>query len=215
MSPLIEGLERILKCFAAHEPHRVAQMGEGLKTKDIDELSASLPFKLPPEVYELYQWHNGSSDWCFLFENYEFRSLQRCIYAYREESLQIQQGYPELADMFQKRLPLFELWSEGGVFLTVEPDDKGSSPIYNYDISFKDYSLRYNSLTTLILHNAEWYETTIYHDGRWTLDHPSISHLLEYEIKAKYLARERLIARMDKGGHWEKLIYGKFLEQNP
>ena len=82
MSPLIEGLERILKRFELHEPHRVEQMDEGLKTKD--------------------------------------------------------------------------------------------------------YSLRYNSLTALILHNAEWYETAIYHDGRWTLDHPSISHLLEYEIEAKY-----------------------------
>jgi hypothetical protein len=161
MTDLILGLERILDRLTLHVPDRVSTMKAGLAPDEIEEIVSILPFKLPPEVYELYQWRDGLHA-NFLFENYEFLSLKSAVYTYQGELAQAQQDYPEIADFFQYRFPIFQLWSNSGVLLTVAPNESGGSPIDIYDTECEDYRLRYHSLTNLILHSAEWYDTATF-----------------------------------------------------
>ena len=84
------------------------------------------------------------------------------MYKYQGELEQAKADHPQIAEFFQYRFPLFENSSEDGVFLTVTSDAKEKSPIWGYDISFEDFGLHYHSLTDLISHSAEWYETAIF-----------------------------------------------------
>ena len=140
-----------------------------------------------PEVYELYQWRNGSTWEGFLFQQYDFMPLSHAINEYKGWLKQVQQDYPDIAGLFQFRLPLFQLWCECGVFLMVVPDGQGGSLIHSWDISFKNYAIRYNSLTDLILYSAEWYETAVFdeEDPQWVIDDEAESQLdLKYRVQA-------------------------------
>jgi hypothetical protein len=187
MSKLTEGLERIYSRFEAHEPHRAHSLQPPLSKEEIEIAFQDLPFPVSPEIYELYQWRDGSSWERFLFQQYDFMSLSHAIREYQGWLKQIQQDHPDVAGLFQFRLPLFQLWSECGVFLMVVPDGKGGSPIYSWDISFKNYALRYTTLTDLILYSAEWYETAVFdeEDHRWVIDDKAESQLdLKYRAQA-------------------------------
>lgn len=213
MSKLTEGLNRIYDRMASYTPHRIRDLKSGISPKEINNLAKNLPFKLPLEVYELYQWRNGLFGWDFLFENYEFLSLERAIYKYQEELEQIKVDYPQIAEFFQYRFPLFENSSECGVFLTVTCDGEKSS-VYGYDISFEDFELRYHSLTDLILHSAEWYETAIFCEdgsGYWDID--KAGNEVSFWLDTKYLNREYItrIAQF-QGGGLQNSIYRSFLE---
>lgn len=62
MSALIEALERIRKLHLKHQPLVAEELQPGLTRGQIDELVKDLPFSLPEELYELYQWRNGMKD---------------------------------------------------------------------------------------------------------------------------------------------------------
>lgn len=217
MSELTEGLERISHQLSLYSPHRVHALQAGLSFGEIENVINELPFSLPIEVYELYQWHDGLPNWDFLFENYQFLPLSRAVYKYREELAQVQSTYPTIAEFFQYRFPLFENSSEGGVFLTVASDGEGGNSIYGYDIRFEDFGLRYHHLTDLILHSAEWYETSPYieEEQRWNIEELE-DHETEYKLDIKYLATERIESTQMRGGGIQKSVYQRFLEsQSP
>jgi hypothetical protein len=52
-------LDRILKILEEKAPDIAAALQPGLTREEIDEIIKDLPFHLPEEVYELYQWRNG------------------------------------------------------------------------------------------------------------------------------------------------------------
>jgi hypothetical protein len=212
MSELTEGLDRICRRFEVYEPHRIRALGQGLSLEVIEERVQDLPFKLPSEVYELYEWHDGLEDWSFLFENYHFLSLKRSVYEYQSELKQIQCDFPEVANLFQYRFPIFQNWADCGVFLTVFPDNKGENSIHGHDIRFKDYSLRYHRLTDLILHSAEWYESAKFdeYDG-WDIDDE-----IAYQLDVKYMARERIVELVsrNKGQGLQGSVYQRFLNES-
>jgi hypothetical protein len=213
MSELTDGLDRIYSSHETYRPHRIRSLGQSLSLEVIEESIQDLPLKLPPEVYELYQWHDGSLDQKFLFENYDFLSLKTAVYKYREELQQVQEDLPEVADFFKYRFPLFENWAENGVFLTVAPNEKGESPIYGYDITYEDYSLQYHRLTDLILHSAEWYEAATFDrlDGVWRVD----DFELECRLDVKYMARERIIEIAKwSGGGLRQSVYERYLDES-
>ncbi len=172
MSELTEGLERIYRRFELYTPHCANALQRPLSMDEIKVVSQDLPFAVSPEIYELYQWRNGSQSEGFLFQNYNFLSLNRVVYEYQAWLKQIQVDYPEMSEVFQFRLPLFELWSECGVFLTVVPDEQGGGAIYDWDMSCNSYEMRYSSLTNLILYSAEWYEAAIFdeREHQWVID---------------------------------------------
>jgi|GEM_PF-6128823 len=106
MTNLISGLERIRSKLTEYVPTRASDLGSGLALEEIEEVVRVLPFRLPSEVYELYQWRDGLFA-NFLFENYEFLSLKSAVYSYQEELAQAQADYPTIAELFQYRFPIF------------------------------------------------------------------------------------------------------------
>jgi hypothetical protein len=208
MSELTEGLDRIYRRFETCVPHRIRDLGQGLSLEVIKSSTHDLPFKLPPEICELYQWYDGLSNWEFLFENYNFLSLKIAIYEYQGELKQAQQDRPEIVDLFRYRFPIFQNWADCGVFLTVLLSEKGDSPIYGYDPPFRDYSLRYNHLIDLILHSAEWYETATFDklDNQWEIDNE-----LADRLDVKYMARERIIELVRRGSGQK---YERYLDES-
>ncbi|MGB3652999.1 MAG: hypothetical protein WBA41_17520 [Rivularia sp. (in: cyanobacteria)] len=62
MTAIQNNLKRIWDCIEQKAPEVKYLLKPGLKSEEIDELTKDLPFKLPQEVYELYQWRNGLSD---------------------------------------------------------------------------------------------------------------------------------------------------------
>lgn len=58
---LISVLERITSWFQANKPNIIQALQPGLSREQIEAQVQVLPFRLPEEVYQLYQWRNGSS----------------------------------------------------------------------------------------------------------------------------------------------------------
>jgi hypothetical protein len=80
MSALTDALERILNWFQENKPDYPMSLQPGLTIEEIEEKVKNLPFKLPKEVYELYQWRNGICDeYEGFFEYYRFLPLKEAL----------------------------------------------------------------------------------------------------------------------------------------
>lgn len=185
MSKLTEGLERIEAWLKINMPSRASELRPGLARDDIEEQVKDLPFNLPEEVYQLYEWHDGNVD-RLVFENYDFLSLKAAIGAYYESLGEISYHNKKEAYFFEQSFPVFQLWSESGVLLCVVCNSYDNYPIRLLDLSCKDYSLRYHNLTDLILHTAEWYELAQYYKNHdvWEVD-AHTSSLLDFRYLMK------------------------------
>lgn len=93
MSKLITALESI-KQFLQH--HLQSEFEQPLTLSDIQHFTAALPFDLPPELLELYQWHNGQPEDQVFFDYFSFYSLQDALFEYqqlRAVSIQLEQAH--------------------------------------------------------------------------------------------------------------------------
>ena len=93
MSRLIPSLESIKQFL---QSHLQAQFENALTLAEIQTIMASLPFDLPLELYELYQWHNGQPEDQVFFDYFSFYSLQHALYEYqqlRAVSIQLEQEH--------------------------------------------------------------------------------------------------------------------------
>lgn len=81
---LSQALERIWNWFQVNAPTMAKFLQPGL-TRDQIDAQQDLPFQLPEEVYQLYQWHNGSSaeQHIELMPQYRFLSLEDVIAQYQ------------------------------------------------------------------------------------------------------------------------------------
>ncbi|QIZ73022.1 HEAT repeat domain-containing protein [Oxynema aestuarii] len=172
---LTDALNRILSWIEQYKPWLVDYLQPGLSKNEIDELVKNLPVKVPPELYELYQWRNGAvkGDLCketaWIFENWTFKPLQ--------EVLQIGQilYYGCLANSKAEsgyKLNYFSIFyppqgPQQGV-ITMSRINKE----FHYPVIFLDFEVwpetikKYASLTSMMLTMAECYETgAYYHDA--------------------------------------------------
>ncbi|MFN6564517.1 MAG: hypothetical protein RMY28_032630 [Nostoc sp. ChiSLP01] len=67
MTEIQENLKRIWDCLVTKAPEITSLLQPGLKPEEIDEITKDLPFKLPEEVYEIYQWVSYCREiWCVI-----------------------------------------------------------------------------------------------------------------------------------------------------
>ncbi len=93
MSKLIPSLESIKQFL---QSHLQTEFENALTLTQIQNLTATLPFDLPPELLELYQWHNGQADDQVFFDYFSFYSLQDALFEYQQlrvVSLQLEQEH--------------------------------------------------------------------------------------------------------------------------
>ncbi len=60
MEILIEALEKIMNWLKKHQPEYAASFLPGLTSSEIEAAEAEFGYKLPEEIYALYQWRNGT-----------------------------------------------------------------------------------------------------------------------------------------------------------
>lgn len=167
---LMQVLERILSWFQANKPNIAQSLQPGLSREQIEAQVQALPFCLPEEVYQLYQWRNGSLATApvDLMPQYRMLSLEDAI-ADRKLSYEIYLGCrgDEVRDSDDdiSWLPLF---AEDGNFYVVKGDTnpQASMPILSrseYSTTQDDLTLVFNNLTDMMLAIAECFETGVYY----------------------------------------------------
>jgi SMI1 / KNR4 family (SUKH-1) len=163
MSELTEALESIRLWLEKNDPYEFSHLRAGLSRDEIDELVQELPFTVPEEIYELYQWHDGSVD-RFIRSNYNFMSLKEATSKYHEEVGEVRYDSREEAYFIEQSLPVFRLWCQGDVFYTVMASGENKGKVILYDAECRYYPLQYLNITNLVKHGAEWCSLAYFND---------------------------------------------------
>lgn len=143
MSDLIEALQSITKWVRQYMPQHPAIMNAGLTSEAINSKVKDLPFQLPEEIYELYQWHNGGKNPFIPYpEGWDltsFFSLDEAI----DEALSWKGSFT--------LFPLFAI-EDGGYFIICTREKSQKAPVYYSDIPEQaiEREPRYSSLTSMM-----------------------------------------------------------------
>ena len=125
MSDLVKSLKFIEKWVYRYMPNHPAVMNQGLSYEIIELKVKDLPFRLPTEIYELYQWRNGGTKPFIPYpEGWDlasFLSLEEAIDATLDWSNQL--------NLF----PLFTI-EDAGYFIVCTQEERDQSPIYYGDV---------------------------------------------------------------------------------
>ncbi|MEH1820035.1 MAG: SMI1/KNR4 family protein [Nostoc sp.] len=186
MSQLTDALDRILNWLQQNKPSYASSLQPGLTYEEIEEKVKNLPFRLPREVYELYQWRNGMID-----DDSEFFSYYRFIPL--EEALQLEK---EISKNFGLSLPfgwfpIFDFENEGFAIIGAEENTE-SSPVLN---TYLSDDIRYTNLTNMMQCIAECYEINAYYideSGHLKQDNKLAKTILQkYEPELNYIGEAR------------------------
>lgn len=167
MVSLIEALERIMNWLRKHQPDYAASFLPGLKSEEIQAAETELGFKLPSEIYELYQWRNGTEEdaKAVCFPTMQFLPLST--------AMECSQGWNGFI-LEEKTIIEDSKWYETSpLFIFLEDNcDSCGIPIVDYQIEkspvvvlgegYLPY-IFYTSLTDIMLTLAECYETNAYY----------------------------------------------------
>lgn len=164
---LSQVLERIWNWFQVNAPVMLTFLQPGLTRGQIDAQVQDLPFQLPEEVYQLYQWHNGSSaeQYIEFLPQYRFLSLEDAIAQY-QMTVEIWGDVSEtenLEDRWVRPEVWFPLFAVDGNFYMIEGQSqpKTTAPIIHFS-KYGDNHLIFNSLTKTMLVIVECLETGAY-----------------------------------------------------
>ncbi len=184
MSELTDALNRIsnwmeaLNSFPLKDGQKIAPYRPGLSDTDIKNFTDNLPFKLPQEVREFYQWHNGS----WSSQDYRFSDAQDKEMI---EFLYVNPGlmYGGLRPFIDEEVDFFSLDKAISCFgYASEFDKRPYLPIFTTENSFysllilerdttpvllDDYEIAFPSLTVLmqciaeLLENLDSFKSTL------------------------------------------------------
>lgn len=194
MSAIRAALERILECLQLQSPQMVQSLQPGLTTTEIAAI-ADLPFQLPTEVVEIYQWRNGSSyePRCYeILPCYCFLSLDEAIRQYRL-TIDIISYIENWQEYFNPSwLPLFAL--DGNFYVVASDwDPSKPAPITYYDeylsCGGSGQEFEFDSLTDMLLAVAECWEQGAYYADAY--GNPETDEAKEIQIHLKYHPQQR------------------------
>lgn len=166
MSTLTNALNRIIKWLEIYKPELAASFFPGLNFNEIQAGEQKIGFKFPAEIYELYQWRNGSDiDGYSLFGPcMGFLSFDRAI----ESSIFWNSLISELNyenEPWYATSPLFFFFEDDGCYCGIPlqtPLNYPDKPVVEFGEGGLP-SLYYESLTTMMLTFAECCETGVYY----------------------------------------------------
>ncbi|NER35200.1 MAG: HEAT repeat domain-containing protein [Oscillatoria sp. SIO1A7] len=155
MSLLTDTLNRLLEIRQRSDPSAALSLEPGLSLREIREMVKDLPIRLPAEVYELYQWRNGSPTGWYL-------SLQDAIAAYLHDLEHYDSSWmPDEFGPYWFQIFDYTEAEEAGYIVACE--DQNRYPVVFRSTKDIDYTTRrYASLTAMMLTIAECNETGAY-----------------------------------------------------
>jgi len=166
MSKLTDSLEKILAWQERNRPEYAAEFQPGLTEEEIEEKLKHIPFRLPKEVYQLYQWRNGSTfDYFIPGSGFLFLPLERAIeeYEVNADTYSTDDEYDEPEEYWNPYY--FPIFFEGiENFLVIGSDEQQEeSPVIYYFIEDGSHDIFCSSLTKMIQVIAECYDTGAYY----------------------------------------------------
>lgn len=177
--PLTQALNQIEQYLQAIAPDWAKHLRSGLTSAAITEKLAALPFLLPVEVYELYQWHDGSDPEfpVQLFPNYSFLSLDDALAAYAQTiAIYENLGIEDWRSLYNPHW--FPLFAEAGNYYLVQGVDQGTAPppptapILDFFSEDPETPVVFDSLTALMQAISACWQTGAYRveplgEGQW------------------------------------------------
>lgn len=179
MSLLTDALNQIMSWRQRFTPEAAALLMPGLTDAEIETLVQDLPIDLPPEIYELYRWSNGSladdrldnsrrnnHPYIFLAKNAGFALLPLQIAVERyKEAARFMARFDRAPSEDLNRLELFfpYFMNEVGGYIVFDESREAYPIVLMYHKDGEVYS-RYTSLTSMMLTLAETYEKAYFFD---------------------------------------------------
>ena len=170
MSALTDALDRIMAWLQENSPICASDFEAPLSLSVIEEKLSQLPFHVPEEVYELYQWRNGNPD-CGVFVYHRLLNL--------DTALEYSQGINDTYWLKVRAedgdpLYLFPIFDFDGEYFAVSGSDSPNqtTPIFHIGCDDGSVSFAFTSLTQMMAAIAECYETGVYavrSDGKVTV----------------------------------------------
>ena len=148
-----------------HKSHYASTFLPGLSREEIEATVADLPGQIPEEVYELYQWRNGTPE-----EDIETVAYPYLGFIPLEEAVQACKALVELNRddelvVFEGK-SLFPFFCSNGEYCSVILDSQQQEQSLVLDIGAEcDVSIIYKSLTSMMVTLAECCETGAYYIG--------------------------------------------------
>jgi hypothetical protein len=162
MSSLTDALNQIQVWLQSNYPAVADSITPGLSLEEIQEITRTLPFSLPDEVYELYQWSRGHDPetqtiYTHIFEPHEGMAL--CSLDTAIEIFPIFEDEVEECAVKYVGRPLFPIFQTDTSNLCVVGDwqNKKSSPII-FVSEINEIKNAYTSLTSMMLTLADCFE---------------------------------------------------------
>lgn len=180
MPILTDSLNRIKVWLQNNYPAVAKNINSGLTLEAIQAIIQTLPFSLPQEIYELYQWSQGHSEdnennYAPMFFGMTLCSLERAIRIFPT----FEDEFEECARRYigKSLFPIFQF--DNSIFLCVVGDwnDKHSSPII-FVSEINEINHKYNSLSAMMLTLAECLETDVIsfrENGQWICNEEKFS----------------------------------------
>ncbi len=182
MSDLRDSLDKFLAWQERNRPEYASHLQPGLTEEEIEEKLKHIPFRLPKEVYQLYQWRNGSTfDYFLPGAGFIFLPLERAIEEY-ELNADIHSTDNEYDEPEEYWNPYyFSIFFEGieNFFVIGSDKQQDESPVIYYFIEDGSHDIFCSSLTKMIQVIAECYDTGAY----YITEKAARQRLVEDEIK--------------------------------
>jgi len=166
MSTLTDALDKIIKWFDIYKPELAATFEPGLDFNEIQAGEQKIGFKFPAEIYELYQWRNGSdiTGYSLFAPCIGFLPFDEAI----ESSISLNTYISKLNyenEEWYATSPLFFFFEDNGCccgILLQTPLNYPEKPVVEFGEGDLP-RLYYESLTTMMLTFAECCETGAYY----------------------------------------------------
>jgi hypothetical protein len=177
MSLLTDALDRVLNWFQDHEDLEFAHFQSlelGLTHEEIEEkVTELLPFRLPKEVYKLYQWGNGAcigeEEYARFFNDYVFLSLDSALKRYFYFTTIDKFDEPDIvffkSNFNRQWFPILEdVDAQNYYFVVINEVQTETTPVLqiNFEDIYDDPYIIYPTLTKMMLAEAECYEAGVY-----------------------------------------------------
>ncbi|WP_017660475.1 hypothetical protein [Baaleninema simplex] len=180
MSEFKNNLKIIKKWLKSNQPDYYSELQDGFDREELEDYLKPVPFLLPSEFYDLYQWHDGMTfdDDFFaaqLFPGYTFNSLS-VAFAIREEISEWVDDILLYRIRYENEiwiehsgilnnylLPIFTLDEFDHICILGKSDRREASPLISIYIQDSIF-LAYDSLATAIKTIATCYQTGAYYN---------------------------------------------------
>jgi hypothetical protein len=151
MSAFTDTLNYVLDRHVALNPNFASNLLPGLPRQKIIEMMKDIVDRVPEELIELYQWHNGSGFYYTFLPSFEFQPLEHAI----------ERGINSYHQNNDNWLPIMDCNGDAQLIM-VFGGDSDTIPIYCKDLECGIYEQCFDSLTTMIQTIAACFDEDLY-----------------------------------------------------